>query len=183
MTVLTERIFATERHTTSYLESGPSDGPLMIFIHGWPQLSIMWRQQVECFASLGFRCVAPDMRGYGRSSVPSALSAYALESSTADMIELLTGLGAERAIWVGHDWGSPVVWSLAAHHADRCIGVVNLNVPYLKDGFALPNLIARVDRTVYPEAEYPYGQWDYQVYYEREFEKATAAVEADIPAT
>ena len=183
MTVLTERIFASECHTTSYLESGPSDGPLMIFIHGWPQLSIMWRQQLECFARLGFRCVAPDMRGYGGSSGPSALSAYALEPITADMIELLTGLGAERAIWVGHDWGSPVVWSLAAHHADRCAGVASLCVPYLSNGFALPNLIPLVDRSVYPEAAYPWGQWDYQVYYERHFEAATATLESDIRAT
>jgi len=102
---------------------------------------LMWREQVECFAGLGFRCIAPDMRGYGGSSVPTDLSAYALQESTQDMLELLAGFGTERAIWVGHDWGSPVVWSLAAHHADRCIGVVNLNVPYLKDGFALPNLI------------------------------------------
>jgi pimeloyl-ACP methyl ester carboxylesterase len=143
----------------------------------------MWREQILCFAGLGFRCVAPDMRGSGGSSVPTELSAYALRESTRDMLELLAGLGAERAIWVGHDWGSPVVWSLAAHHADRCIGVANLCVPYLSDGFALPNLIPLVDRRVYPEAEYPYGQWEYQVFYEREFDKATADLEGDVRAT
>jgi pimeloyl-ACP methyl ester carboxylesterase len=183
MAVIHERVFATERHTTGYLECGPPDGPLTIFVHGWPQLSIMWRQQLECFAGLGFRCVAPDMRGYGRSSVPTSLSEYALEPIVRDMTELLAGLGAERAIWVGHDWGSPVVWSLAAHHADLCSGVVSLCVPYLSQGFALPNLIPLVDRRVYPEAEYPAGQWDYQVYYERHFEPATAALESDVRAT
>jgi pimeloyl-ACP methyl ester carboxylesterase len=183
MSVVTERIFTTERHTTSYLESGPADGPLMVFIHGWPELSIIWRQQLECFAGLGFRCIAPDMRGYGRSSAPEARSAYALEPIAADMVELLTGLGAERAIWIGHDWGSPVVWSLAAHHADRCVGVASLCVPYFSNGFAVPNLVPFVDRTIYPEAEYPWGQWDYQVYYQHHFEAATATFESDIRAT
>jgi pimeloyl-ACP methyl ester carboxylesterase len=57
---VTERVVQSERHTTAYLESGPPDGPLMIFVHGWPALSIMWREQLEYFSALGYRCVAPD---------------------------------------------------------------------------------------------------------------------------
>ncbi|MFX8864242.1 alpha/beta fold hydrolase, partial [Acinetobacter baumannii] len=89
----------------------------------------------------GFRCVAPDMRGYGRSTVHPRHEDYALEAIVADMLELLAALGRERAVWVGHDWGSPVVWSIAAHHAERCQGVASLCVPYLAAGFALPNLL------------------------------------------
>jgi pimeloyl-ACP methyl ester carboxylesterase len=85
-------------------------------VHGWPELSISWRHQLPCFADLGFRAIAPDMRGYGRSSVYARHEDYALEQSVRDMIELLDALGREKAIWVGHDWGSPVVWSLASHH-------------------------------------------------------------------
>ena len=92
------------------------------------------------------------------------------------MIELLDGLGREKAVWVGHDWGSPVVWSLASHHPERCWGVANLCVPYLKAGFAPTNLIPLVDRAVYPEAQYPAGQWDYMLFYEESFEKACAVV-------
>ena len=102
------------------------------------------------------------MRGYGRSSSPSRATDYALEPIAADMLELLAALGRERAVWIGHDWGSPVVWSLAAHHPDRCLAVANLCVPYIPAGFALPNLVALVDRRTYPAAEYPAGQWDYQ---------------------
>ena len=56
---------------TFYLASGPEDGPLVVFVHGWPELSISWRHQLPCLGALGFRAVAPDMRGYGRSYIPS----------------------------------------------------------------------------------------------------------------
>src|SRR5262245_61964580 len=66
---VTEHVAKSTRHTTFYLSCGPAGAPLMIFVHGWPELSLSWRHQLPCFASLGFRAVAPDMRGYGRSSV------------------------------------------------------------------------------------------------------------------
>ena len=113
MTPITEHVVRTDRHRTFYLASGPADAPAIVFVHGWPELSISWRHQLPCFGALGFRAVAPDMRGYGRSSVYGRHEDYALEHSVRDMLELLDGLGRDRAIWVGHDWGSPVVWSLA----------------------------------------------------------------------
>jgi pimeloyl-ACP methyl ester carboxylesterase len=183
MTEITEGSVRTDAHSTFYLESGPRDGPLMIFVHGWPALSIMWRRQLEHFGALGYHCVAPDMRGYGRSSAPHALDDYALELIVRDMVELLHGLGAERAIWIGHDWGSPVVWSLAGHHPELCPAVVSLCVPYFAKGFAPATLVPLVDRNVYPEAKYPAGQWDYQLLYEQDFDDARAAFEADLPAT
>src|SRR3954452_16226677 len=111
MTLATEYAVRSDRHTTGYLLAGPQNGPLIVFLHGWPELSISWRHQLPVFAGLGFYAVAPDMRGYGRSSCYSRHENYALEEIVADMIELLGALGAEKAIWVGHDWGSPVVWS------------------------------------------------------------------------
>ncbi|HSE02836.1 MAG TPA: alpha/beta hydrolase, partial [Methylomirabilota bacterium] len=129
-----EGVARTDRHTTFYLEAGAPDGPLIVFVHGWPELSLSWRHQLPCFADLGFRAVAPDMRGYGRSSVYPRHEDYALEHAVRDMIELLDALGLEKAVWVGHDWGSPVVWSLASHHPERCWGVANLCVPYLSAG-------------------------------------------------
>ncbi|HYR73008.1 MAG TPA: alpha/beta hydrolase, partial [Candidatus Acidoferrum sp.] len=131
-----ERTVKTDRHETFYLDAGAADAPLIVFVHGWPELSLSWRHQLPCFADLGFRAVAPDMRGYGRSSVYPRHENYALEHTVRDMIELLDALGREKAVWVGHDWGSPVVWSLASHHPERCWGVANLCVPYLAAGFA-----------------------------------------------
>ena len=65
---VTEHTVESNGHTTFYLASGPEGGPLMIFVHGWPDLSISWRHQMQAFAALGFRCIAPDMRGYGRAT-------------------------------------------------------------------------------------------------------------------
>jgi pimeloyl-ACP methyl ester carboxylesterase len=183
MLPITEHIVKTARHTTFYLGCGAEDAPLIVFVHGWPELSISWRHQLPCLAGLGFRAVAPDMRGYGRSSVYSRHEDYALDEIVKDMLELLDALGRERAVWVGHDWGSPVVWSLASHHPERCFGVANLCVPYFSRGFAPDILVPLVDRSVYPEAQYPVGQWDYQLFYEESFDKASAAFEANVRNT
>ncbi len=183
MSALTARILRSSRHTTRYWEGGPVDGPLMIFLHGWPGIGLMWRAQMEAFASEGWRCVAPDMRGYGGSSAPAAPEAYALSDLVRDMVELHDHLGARPAIWVGHDLGSPVAGALAAHHPERCRGVALVSVPYLPEGFALPNLLPRVDRELYPADQFPDGQWDYYRFYLTHFEQTVSDFEADIPAT
>ena len=103
---VTEHTVKTDRHTTGYLASGPQDGPLLVFCHGWPELSLSWRHQLPAFAALGFRCVAPDMRGYGRSSTYTRHEDFAQELIVQDMLELLAALGRDKAVWIGHDWGS-----------------------------------------------------------------------------
>ena len=121
------RTFSTPRHTTHYLESGPADGPLMVFLHGWPELSLIWRAQMDAFAADGWRCVAPDLRGYGGSSAPAANDAYTIEQVVADMAELHDHLGGKPAIWVGHDWGSVVTGQLVGNYSpplsERCAGM------------------------------------------------------------
>ncbi len=182
-TTLASRTFSTPRHTTHYIESGPADGPLMIFLHGWPELSLIWRTQVDAFAADGWRCVAPDMRGYGGSSHPAANDAYANEQVVADMAELHDHLGGKPAIWVGHDWGSVVAGSLVAHEPRRSRGVVLISVPYFPDANALRTLVPLVDRTIYPADQYPDGQWDYYRYYNTHFEAAVADLDADKAAS
>ena len=105
-----ENVAKNARHTTFYLSCGAQRATPIVFLHGWPELSISWRGQLPVFSALGFRTIAPDMRGYGRSTVHPRHEDYALEEIVADMIGLLGSLGAEKAIWVGHDWGAPVVW-------------------------------------------------------------------------
>src|SRR5438552_3861322 len=105
-TDITEHVVKSQRHTSFFLSAGAGQGTPIIFVHGWPELSISWRHQLPAFAALGFRCIAPDMRGYGRSSAGYMThAAYAQREIVADMIELADGLAIERAIWVGHDWG------------------------------------------------------------------------------
>jgi pimeloyl-ACP methyl ester carboxylesterase len=178
-----DNIAKSARHTSFYLSCGAKDATPMIFVHGWPELSISWRHQLPVFAGLGFRAIAPDMRGYGRSSTYPRQQDYAQEHIVADMIELLDHLGAEKAIWVGHDWGAPVVWGIAQQHPDRCHGVANLCVPYIPEGFAPENIIPLADRSIYPEDKFPAAQWDYQLFYRESFQRAHTVFEADTRAT
>ena len=180
---VTEHTIATARHKTFFLASGAENAPAIIFLHGWPELSLSWRHQLPVFAGLGFRAIAPDMRGYGRSAVYDRHEDYALEVIVEDMLELLTAIGRDRAIWVGHDWGSPVAWSLASHHPELCHAVANLCVPYLPGGFGPQSFMPLVDRAIYPEAQYPAGQWDYQLFYEENFDTACRHFEADVAST
>jgi len=180
---VTEHIAKSQRHSTFYLACGADDAPPIVFVHGWPELSLSWRHQLPCFASLGFRAIAPDMRGYGRSSLYQRHEDYALEHAVEDMVELLDALGRDRAIWVGHDWGSPVVWALASHHPERSIAVASLCVPYFAQGFAPESFLPLIDRAIYPEAEYPLGQWDYQEFYAENFERARGDFEANVRNT
>jgi len=180
---VTEHVAKSNRHATFYLACGAAPGTPIVFLHGWPELSISWRHQLPVFAGLGFRAIAPDMRGYGRSSIYPRHEDYALEEIVADMIELLDAVGAEKAIWVGHDWGSPVVWSIAQHHPQRCHGVASLCVPYQPQGFRVETATLLADRKIYPEDKFPAAQWDYQLFYRENFAAARAGFEANVRAT
>jgi pimeloyl-ACP methyl ester carboxylesterase len=180
---LNDAVFRSSRHKTHYWEAGPADGPLMVFLHGWPRIGLLWRAQMEAFASEAWRCIAPDMRGYGGSSAPRASEAYALSEIVDDMVELHDHLGASPAIWIGHDLGCPVVGALAAHHAQRTRGVVSISVPYSPEAFALPSLLPLIDRKLYPADQYPDGQWDYYRFYLTHFDQTVADFNADLPAS
>ena len=178
-----ENVAESARHASFYLSCGAERATPIIFLHGCSELSISWRAQLPVFAALGFRAIAPDMRGYGRSTVHPRHDDYALEEIVADMIELLGALGAEKAIWVGHDWGAPVVWSIAQHHPEVCHGVANLCVPYIPNGFVVETVVPLADRAVYPIDKFPAAQWDYQMFYRENFAIAEAGFESNVGAT
>ncbi|MDH5737408.1 MAG: alpha/beta hydrolase, partial [Gammaproteobacteria bacterium] len=178
MNAIRENRLETLRHSSFYLSAGEPGNPLIIMTHGWPELSLSWRHQLPFLASLGFHVVAPDMRGYGRSTVYNQHEDYRLELVVQDMLELQDHLGADKAIWIGHDWGSPVAWCMASHHPDRCHAVASLCVPYgLEKG--LDYVIGFVDREVYPAETFPAGQWEYMRFYEENFDKASAPMDAN----
>lgn len=179
VTDVREQVFRTGDHHTFCLMAGPDDGVPIIFVHGWPELSISWRHQLPCFSAMGFRTIAPDMRGYGRSTVYDQHGAYALECIVGDMIGLLDALGAEKAIWVGHDWGSPVVWAIASHHPEKVEAVASLCVPYQALESGLDAMLPLIDRSVYPEDQFPLGQWEYQQFYVEDFSAAIAPFDAN----
>ncbi|RDW70977.1 alpha hydrolase-15 [Coleophoma cylindrospora] len=163
-----------------YISAGPTEGQLLIFIHGWPAIAKTWKHQLTAFANLGFRVVALDMPGYGKSTVTRNLEDYSHEVIITGLLALLKALGKEKAVWLGHDWGAGVVSSLAVVHPEVCQGIVLMAVPSHSLELGLEELLKTVNRDVYPESEYPFGQWDYQVYYERNFEEATAFFDKDI---
>ena len=173
---ITEHIFLSERHKTFYRACGPEEGPLIIMTHGWPELSISWRHQLLYLGNKGYRAVAPDMRGYGGSSVYAEHSAYAQREIVKDMIELIDSLGRDKAVWIGHDWGSPVAWNVALHHPERVAAVASLCVPFGFSGRP-EDLEYAINRELYPADEYPAGQWDYQLFYYENFDKAREEME------
>jgi pimeloyl-ACP methyl ester carboxylesterase len=137
-----ERTVTTNGVDLHVVEAG--DGAPVILAHGFPELSYSWRHQLPALADAGFHAVAPDMRGYGRSSQPAEISDYDIEHLTGDLIGLLDDLGEERAVFVGHDWGSMVVGSLARLHPDRVAGVVAMSVPFLPRGPMPPIQVMRM---------------------------------------
>jgi pimeloyl-ACP methyl ester carboxylesterase len=106
------------------------DGPLVILMHGWPELGLSWRHQVPALVAAGFRVAVPDMRGYGGSDKPAEIEAYRLDVIADDMQGIATTLGAEPWVAVGHDWGAPVAWRCALRFGAAVRGVFALSVPH-----------------------------------------------------
>jgi pimeloyl-ACP methyl ester carboxylesterase len=108
------------------LADGPSDGPLVLCLHGFPELGRSWRHQLPALAAAGYRVVAPDLRGYGGTELQGP---YDLRTLVGDVEALIASLGRRRAIVVGHDWGGAVAWSVAALRPSVVEKLVVLNCP------------------------------------------------------
>lgn len=102
----------------------------VVLCHGFPELAFSWRFQLPALASAGFRAIAPDQRGYGRTDKPGAAEQYDIRNLADDLIGLLDALGIERAVFCGHDWGGHVVWEMPILHPDRVAGVIGINTPH-----------------------------------------------------
>lgn len=118
----------------------------VIFCHGFPELAFSWRHQLRALGSAGIWALAPDQRGYGLSSAPEDVLAYGMEELCGDLITLLDHIGADRAIWCGHDWGGLIVWHMALRHPDRTAGIIALNTPFMPRLPADPIQMLRASR-------------------------------------
>src|SRR5262245_21177738 len=130
---------------------GLGEGPLVILMHGWPDLGLSWRHQLEPLAEAGYAVAAPDMRGYGASSKPSDVAAYSLDHAADDMAAIAGSLGAKRWVAVGHDWGAGVAWRCALRHRDQVAALFGMSVPYV----APPPDVAGVTTTAILDRLYP----------------------------
>ncbi len=109
-------------------------GPLVLLIHGFPELWYSWRHQLTALADAGYRAVAIDQRGYGRSSKFWKPEAYRIHRLVDDAVGVVKALGETTAVIVGHDWGAPVAWTAAWLHPEIFRGVVGLSVPFAGRG-------------------------------------------------
>lgn len=122
------RAIQTDGLSQQILEAG--SGPLVLLIHGFPELGISWRAQVEALAAAGFHAVAPDMRGYGSTGKPNDVADYSILHLVGDMVDLVRALGETSCVVVGHDWGAPVAWHCALTRPDVFRAVFGLSVPF-----------------------------------------------------
>jgi len=106
------------------------EGPPVLFCHGFPGLWYSWRHQLPIVAEAGFRAIAVDMRGYGRTDRPQHATKYGNQTIVADLTGVLDALGENQAVFVGHDFGAQAAWAAALHAPERVRGVVSVAVPY-----------------------------------------------------
>lgn len=125
----TERSVQTNGVRLRILEAGDPAGTPVILAHGFPELAYSWRHQIPVLADAGHHVLVPDQRGYGRSSQPESVTDYDIHALTGDLVGLLDDAGAERGVFIGHDWGAMVVWHTALLHPDRVRAVAGLSVP------------------------------------------------------
>ncbi len=106
------------------------DAPLVVLLHGFPEFWFSWRHQLVALGEAGYRVVAPDLRGYGRTDKPRGIDAYQVETLTDDVASLIESLSASEASIVGHDWGGMVAWWHAMRHPNQVKTLSILNCPH-----------------------------------------------------
>jgi pimeloyl-ACP methyl ester carboxylesterase len=148
------------------------EGPLVLLVHGFPESWYSWRHQLPAIAGAGFRAVAVDVRGYGRSSKPSAVDGYRMLAHVADNVGVVHALGERSAVVVGHDWGSPIAANSALLRPDVFTAVGLLSVPYTPRGGRRPSEVFEAIG----------GAEEFYVSYFQEPGRAEAEIEPDVRA-
>jgi len=121
------------------------DGPLMLFLHGFPEFWYSWRKQIPEFAR-DYKVVALDLRGYNDSDKPTNQAAYVMEEFIKDVKGVIEGLGYDRCVLVGHDWGGAIAWSFAYAHPEMVEKLIILNIPHpakFAQGLLTPQQLVR----------------------------------------
>jgi len=111
-----------------YAEAGT--GPLVIMLHGFPELWYSWRHQLAALGKAGYHAVAPDLRGFGESEVTPDVRSYSLFQHASDVKALIDHLGAKEAVVIGHDWGANLMWIMPMLYPETVKAVVSLSIPF-----------------------------------------------------
>jgi pimeloyl-ACP methyl ester carboxylesterase len=115
--------------TLSCRAAGPRGAPTVLLLHGFPEAAFVWDEVMRALAPR-VRCVAPNQRGYERSSAPAEVSAYRVKHLVADVVALIESLGAPLPLLVAHDWGGAVAWNLAAQRPELLRRLLIINAPH-----------------------------------------------------
>lgn len=115
--------------TLSCRASGAVGAPLLVFLHGFPEGAFVWDELLQHFGAR-YRCVAPNLRGFERSSSPAEVEAYRAKHLVADIRALIASQGGRAAALVAHDWGGAVAWAVAAQHPELIERLVIINSPH-----------------------------------------------------
>lgn len=116
--------------TFEVIDQGPADGPPVVLLHGFPQLNTSWNAVIERLAAQGYRCLAPNQRGYSPGARPAHRRDYVIDELVADVVALIDEAGLPKVHLVGHDLGAMVAWAMAAQRPDRVATLSALSVPH-----------------------------------------------------
>ncbi len=144
---VTHRYVELDEVRLHIVEAG--EGPLVVLLHGFPEFWYSWRLQIPVLVRMGFRVVAPDMRGYNLSDKPAGVHSYRLEALTGDIAQLIDRLGERRAAIVGHDWGGIVAWWFAMWHPERLLRLSVLNSPHPGHQLAMMRSRSQIRKSFY----------------------------------
>ncbi len=128
--------------TINVTDHGPVDGEPVLMIHGFPDSARLWRNQVPVLADAGYRVLAPDLRGFGRSDLSVGVSECGMFQICGDLFAVLDDVAADKAHIVGHDWGAATAWALAGMAPDRARSLTVLSVGH-PGSFAAAGLAQR----------------------------------------
>jgi microsomal epoxide hydrolase/non-specific protein-tyrosine kinase len=111
-----------------FFEKG--SGQAVLLLHGFPEHPFSWRNQIDPIVAAGFRVIAPSQRGYGGTDAPADPLTYSVKNLVADLTGLLDALDLDKAVFIGHDWGSMPAWFSGVYAPDRVLGLGSLCTPY-----------------------------------------------------
>lgn len=137
------RFITTNGVRLHYVTQG--SGPLMLFLHGFPEFWYSWRHQIPEFAQ-DYTVVALDLRGYNDSDKPQGVDAYRMDELVRDVQGVIRGLGYERCVLVGHDWGGAIAWSVAYDSPELLEELIVMNLPHpakFRQGLQTPQQLLR----------------------------------------
>lgn len=112
------------------IDTGPSDGPAVVLLHGFPEQNTMWQPVISRLTAQGYRCLAPLQRGYSPGARPARRRDYRVDELAEDIRTLIDASGAQRVHLVGHDWGATVAWRVAQRFPDRLLTATSMSVPH-----------------------------------------------------